>query len=182
MPQHLPHTGIPTIYDIFNQLFDAQIPRYTQAFEKLYTSSAAASTYVLSPRKSDSEAGLKKRPSRARIMMFLSIAYSANNGGTATLTGSGVNIFFKGLLDDISEDNPVTFGSWLLFSIPLMVSNMVGTYSIPKLCQGFLGGGASREYFWSPRPFPPLPVAELGVAAGVVHATADVGVLLAQVR
>ena len=63
--------------------------------------------------------------SSTKIMMYLSIAYAANTGGTGTLTGTGSIILFKGIVADISQENPINFGSWMFYSVPVMVVNMV---------------------------------------------------------
>lgn len=56
---------------------------------------------------------------RRRIMMFLSVAYAANTGGTATLTGTGTNLILKGILSSSFEETPINFASWLGFALPI---------------------------------------------------------------
>ncbi|KAI0224789.1 Solute carrier family 13 member 5 [Lamellibrachia satsuma] len=55
--------------------------------------------------------------------LALSIAYSANVGGVATLTGSPPNLVFMNAIDDIYEEHhmesPITFTSWMIFGFPL---------------------------------------------------------------
>ncbi|KAI8739249.1 solute carrier family 13 member 5 [Biomphalaria glabrata] len=57
--------------------------------------------------------------------MSLSICYAANSGGIATLTGTGPNLALKAHADQIYAKyhvkNPVTFGAWMAFGIPLSV-------------------------------------------------------------
>ncbi|KAK2164098.1 hypothetical protein NP493_1430g00046 [Ridgeia piscesae] len=54
--------------------------------------------------------------------LSLSIAYAANVGGTATLTGTGPNLVFKGVVDDLYISHglltPITFTSWMAFALP----------------------------------------------------------------
>ena len=58
-------------------------------------------------------------------MMFLSVAYAANNGGTGSLTGTGSNLVLKGMVQEISPENPINFLSWMLYNIPAMAVNLV---------------------------------------------------------
>ncbi|KAK3775805.1 hypothetical protein RRG08_047992 [Elysia crispata] len=55
--------------------------------------------------------------------MSLCICYAANIGGVATLTGTGPNMIMKGNTDRLykaaDERNPINFGSWMGFAIPL---------------------------------------------------------------
>ncbi|XP_069134309.1 Na(+)/citrate cotransporter-like [Argopecten irradians] len=55
----------------------------------------------------------------------LCIAFSANIGGIATLTGTPPNIVFKGLADslfnDYGTDSGITFANWLVVGFPLSV-------------------------------------------------------------
>ncbi|XP_053382205.1 Na(+)/citrate cotransporter-like isoform X2 [Mercenaria mercenaria] len=60
--------------------------------------------------------------SRMSKALSLCIAYSANIGGTASMTGSTPNLVLKGQLEmvygKLGKESPVTFGGWLLFGIP----------------------------------------------------------------
>ncbi|XP_012942314.1 solute carrier family 13 member 5 [Aplysia californica] len=57
--------------------------------------------------------------------MSLCICYAANSGGIASLTGTGPNLVLKGeadaLYQKIGRSNPVTFGSWMGFGLPLSI-------------------------------------------------------------
>ncbi|GBO34649.1 hypothetical protein AVEN_264803-1, partial [Araneus ventricosus] len=57
-----------------------------------------------------------------RDSLLLSIAYAANCGGTGTVIGSGPNLVFKGLVEELyPESNELTFASWLIYNAPVMV-------------------------------------------------------------
>ncbi|CAL1267645.1 unnamed protein product [Larinioides sclopetarius] len=54
--------------------------------------------------------------------MFLSVAYSANIGGTGTLTGTGPNLVVKSVTERIfPESNDLTFDKWMIFNVPVML-------------------------------------------------------------
>ena len=55
--------------------------------------------------------------------MLLSIAFSANIGGTATLIGTPPNLVMYEYINKY-PGHPVTFGSWMLLCVPLMVVNL----------------------------------------------------------
>ncbi|XP_072164419.1 Na(+)/citrate cotransporter-like [Diadema setosum] len=57
--------------------------------------------------------------------LLLCCAYAANIGGTATLTGTGPNVVFAGVIDDLYPDSGITFASWLLFSLPGTIINLI---------------------------------------------------------
>ena len=56
-----------------------------------------------------------------RHMIFLSVAYAANTGGTGTLTGTGSNLALKGQLQLMDPDIPVNFANWMLYAVPGML-------------------------------------------------------------
>ena len=76
---------------------------------------------------------VRGRPSQTRLMMFLAVAYGANTGGTGTITGTGTNLVFKGIVTDISPDNPINFASWMVYNVPAMIINLVSHYSNNQL-------------------------------------------------
>ena len=60
--------------------------------------------------------------SRMRTGLVLSVAYSCNLGGTITLTGTGPNLVFKGVLPELFPDAPaVTYAQvrlWIVLNFP----------------------------------------------------------------
>ena len=59
-----------------------------------------------------------------RTMMMLSIAYAANIGGTGTLIGTPPNLVMYEFISKL-KGQPLTFGSWMVFCVPLMLFNLV---------------------------------------------------------
>ena len=55
--------------------------------------------------------------------MLLSIAFAANIGGTATLIGTPPNLVMYEYINKY-PGHPVTFGSWMVLCVPLMVVNL----------------------------------------------------------
>ncbi|XP_046644937.1 solute carrier family 13 member 5-like isoform X4 [Daphnia pulicaria] len=62
--------------------------------------------------------------SRMRKCCLLSVAYSANIGGTGTLIGSGTNLVLKGVYKELYGSAPgLNFASWMGFNVPGMLIN-----------------------------------------------------------
>uniref|UniRef100_A0A2L2YCZ0 Solute carrier family 13 member 5 n=1 Tax=Parasteatoda tepidariorum TaxID=114398 RepID=A0A2L2YCZ0_PARTP len=60
--------------------------------------------------------------STLKVTLLLSVCYSANIGGTGTLTGTAPNLVLKGLMDVLHpESNEITFASWMFYNIPGML-------------------------------------------------------------
>ena len=57
------------------------------------------------------------------MMMMLSIAYSANVGGTGTLIGTAPNLILVEFLA-VYPDNPISFVSWMGFCVPQVIINV----------------------------------------------------------
>ncbi|XP_041350287.1 solute carrier family 13 member 5-like [Gigantopelta aegis] len=55
--------------------------------------------------------------------MSLCVAYAANTGGIASLTGTGPNLVLKGqsdiVFDEYNATNPITFATWMIYGLPL---------------------------------------------------------------
>jgi len=66
-----------------------------------------------------------RNPSRTRVMMFLSVAYAANCGGTGSMTGTGANLVLRNAISDVSKDSPLNFASWMFYASPGMLINLV---------------------------------------------------------
>lgn len=67
----------------------------------------------------------KKRERHFAKGLYLSVAYAANIGGTATLTSAGPNLILKWVLEDrFAGLPPVDYASWILFATPGVLINV----------------------------------------------------------
>nr|KAI8753365.1 solute carrier family 13 member 5-like [Biomphalaria glabrata] len=70
--------------------------------------------------------------SRLSKALSLSVAYAANIGGTASLTGTGPNLIFfaaaQKLFEEVGLDCPVTFSTWLIYGMPLSLIVVLAMY------------------------------------------------------
>ena len=63
---------------------------------------------------------------KIKVMIYLSIAYAANTGGTGTLTGTGPNLVLKGIVGTLfGNSTPLNFASWMGFAVPTMLLNIL---------------------------------------------------------
>ncbi|XP_046356042.2 solute carrier family 13 member 5-like isoform X3 [Haliotis rufescens] len=82
---------------------------------------------------------------RLKKGLSLCIAYGANSGGIASLTGTGPNLVLKGQTDELYSsrgiESPVNFASWMAYGFPLSVVVLIvcwGWLNILYLrCKGF---------------------------------------------
>jgi len=67
-----------------------------------------------------------KIKSKVRVMLYLAVAYSANMGGVSTLTGTGPNLVFKGMVSTLfGTSTPINFASWMGFALPTVMVNLL---------------------------------------------------------
>jgi len=59
--------------------------------------------------------------------IMLGIGYSASIGGAATLIGTPPNMILAGVVNQLF-DTQITFGSWMLFALPLVIVLMAATW------------------------------------------------------
>ncbi|XP_013794245.1 solute carrier family 13 member 5-like [Limulus polyphemus] len=65
-----------------------------------------------------------------RKALFLSVAYSANIGGTATQIGTGPNLVMKGLMEEMfPESTEITFATWMMYNVPGMLLGVFITWT-----------------------------------------------------
>lgn len=60
---------------------------------------------------------------KLRKAIYLGICYSANIGGTGTLTGTGTNLILYGFVSKDKTMN-LSFGSWMFYAVPGMLINV----------------------------------------------------------
>ncbi|KAK2714268.1 Na(+)/citrate cotransporter-like isoform X1 [Artemia franciscana] len=61
-----------------------------------------------------------------RKAMLLSVAYAANIGGTGTITGTGPNLAFKGIVKSLyPQQDVINFASWMAFNVPSCIINII---------------------------------------------------------
>ncbi|XP_046437439.1 solute carrier family 13 member 2-like [Daphnia pulex] len=80
-----------------------------------------------------------RRARRVRVTLLLSIAYSANIGGTGTLIGSTPQLALKGIVEELyGEDNDLSFSSWMLVLMPaVLISTALTWVWLQFLLSGF---------------------------------------------
>jgi len=69
----------------------------------------------------------KKYLKNLRAMLAMGICFSANTGGTGTIIGSTPNLAFSEYLEEF-PDQPVSFGSYMGFSVPQMILCLMAVY------------------------------------------------------
>jgi sodium-dependent dicarboxylate transporter 2/3/5 len=88
-----------------------------QEMEKKEEQSNAKDQDVETNEKDSSSLDIK----RFRAMLCMSIAWSANIGGTSSLIGTPPNLQLLEVLDDF-EGHPITFLSWMVMAVPQAIS------------------------------------------------------------
>eukprot|EP00105_Crassostrea_gigas_P038166 XP_019922314.1 PREDICTED: solute carrier family 13 member 5 isoform X2 [Crassostrea gigas] len=92
--------------------------------------------YNRSPSRSSASPDALRMHSKLSKALALSIAYAANTGGIATLTGTPPNLVFKAVTDEAYAqagklydgqewDSGVNFTSWLLFALPISFLTLI---------------------------------------------------------
>ena len=107
---------------------------------------AAAAAQTAAPAEAvaeaDAEAARRFRP--LGKAMVLSIAYAANIGGMATLTGTGPNLVLAGDIAAIYPHAPgLSFANWLLFGLPLAALLLLSAWALITIV---MLRGSSRLY------------------------------------
>lgn len=72
---------------------------------------------------------VKKELTRFKVGLSLSICYSASCGGIATLTGTGTNIIFYGMVVSYyGSSTSLNFGSWMMYALPISLITLIFTW------------------------------------------------------
>jgi hypothetical protein len=92
--------------------------------------------------------GNKKNHENLGIALDLSIAFAASLGGMATLTGTGSNLVFSGIIFSLfGEEGQITFIEWFLLCFPLtVIINLLLLWMI--LCLLFVWKLPSLSSLW----------------------------------
>ena len=69
---------------------------------------------------------------KQKTMMMLAVAYSANIGGTGTIIGTPPNLILMEFMTQY-PDHPLNFGSWMFFTIPSVLLNLVILWVVLQL-------------------------------------------------
>nr|CAH0100027.1 unnamed protein product [Daphnia galeata] len=89
--------------------------------------------------KIDDDDVVSRKARRVRVTLLLSIAYSANIGGTGTLIGSTPQLALKGIVEELyGEDNDLSFTSWMVVLMPaVLISTILTWVWLQFLLSGF---------------------------------------------
>ncbi|OQR66188.1 solute carrier family 13 member 5-like [Tropilaelaps mercedesae] len=81
----------------------------------------------------------QKRERRLAKGLYLSVAFAANIGGTATLTSAGPNLILKFIMDEYYHGiPPIDYASWIIFAAPGVIVTVLLVWGIFQLL-----------YFWN---------------------------------
>ncbi|GFT08273.1 protein I'm not dead yet [Trichonephila clavipes] len=80
--------------------------------------------------------------------LLLSIAYSANCGGTGTVTGTSPNMILKGFMEEhYPESSELTFASWMAYNVPgMLICVCVGWITLQVLYVPCWTSKAERDF------------------------------------
>ena len=63
-----------------------------------------------------------------RKVFYLSIAYSANIGGTSTLTSNGPNLILRFVVDSTFVGAPLDYANWFLLNAPAAIVSVIAVW------------------------------------------------------
>ncbi|EGT30735.1 hypothetical protein CAEBREN_30572 [Caenorhabditis brenneri] len=78
-------------------------------------------------KREEMDTAMSPREQRMAKGLMLSVCFSANIGGVATITGSASNLVLIGILNELfpGADTGVNFLSWLVFALPMAVCCLI---------------------------------------------------------
>ncbi|KAK3596749.1 hypothetical protein CHS0354_036374 [Potamilus streckersoni] len=147
---------LPIIYAVVNQLqevhrepeqIDQQEGVTNPSFELKTTEEGAANCNATSPNQVGdiyeqvakcNEASIRKtHTSKIAKGFSLCVAYAANIGGIATLTGTPPNLVLKDNVDKLytanKENPPISFANWMAFAVPLSLMTLLLAWAILQI-------------------------------------------------
>ncbi|XP_042889595.1 solute carrier family 13 member 5-like isoform X5 [Penaeus japonicus] len=91
--------------------------------------------------------GNAKNKQNMRLMIYFSIMYAADIGGTGVITGTGPNMVLKAVLQDsFSEPTGLNFATWMAFNVPgMLVCVLLAWLWLQFLFMGLCGRKSSIQ-------------------------------------
>ena len=131
---------VPIVNAVMDELNDKNIDTNIESRKDTYENTNKVPKSAA--RQSDNQRKIK-------VMIYLSIAYAANTGGTGTLTGTGPNLVLKGIVGTLfGRKTPLNFASWMGFAVPTMLVNIFLCWIwLQTLYMGLPGRSKSMLHF-----------------------------------
>lgn len=77
----------------------------------------------------DDKSNLTKNTKRFALSLMIAIAFAANIGGTATLTGTPPNAIFAGFIDE-TFNFTIEYGTWMIVGLPFALTMLVICWAV----------------------------------------------------
>jgi len=99
--------------------------------------------------ETDGNSTKSKEGEDSKNILLLSVAYASNIGGTGVITGSPPNLVVLSRLTDKFKDSPVaqplSYATWMAFSVPLMVINTFIAWAVLTGLDNYRTRNSSRQ-------------------------------------